>query len=97
MNILNDKDLETYFKKREMYTTKKIVNSNFKIEFEANRTYFIDGIDIEWVNNDTVVCYIYSGQIECSFHRTTTKYSFYAEMKKLFIPISEMYEACKLS
>ena len=95
MNILNDKDLTTYMSKREMYTTKEIVNSNFKTEFESNRTYFIDGIDVEWVNEYTVICYIFSGKIECSFHRTTTKYGFYAEMKKLFIPISEMYEAWK--
>ena len=95
MNILNDKDLTTYFSKREMYTTKEIVNSNFKTEFEANRTYFIDGIDIEWVSNDTVICYIFSGNIVCSFHRTCTHLEFYAEMKRLFIPISEMYELWK--
>jgi len=49
MNILNDNDLKKYMTKCEMYITKDIVNSNFKTEFEANRTYFIDGIDIEWV------------------------------------------------
>jgi hypothetical protein len=95
MEILNDKDLEVYFNKREMYTTKEIVNSNFKTQFEANRTYFIDGIDIEWID-ETVICYIYSNDIECSFHRTCSKKEFYTEMQKLFIPIAEMYDAWKL-
>ncbi|MFA5433156.1 MAG: hypothetical protein WC319_09895 [Candidatus Paceibacterota bacterium] len=97
MNILCDNDLKEYMTKREMYATKEIVNSNFKTEFEANRTCFINGVDIEWVTEDTVICYIFSGGIECSFYRTTTKYEFYAEMKKLFIPISEMYDAWKFS
>lgn len=95
MNILNDNDLKKYMTKREMYTIKEIANSNFQTEFEANRTYFIDRVDIEWVNENTVICYIFSGKIECSFHRTTTKNKFYAEMKKIFIPISEMYAAWK--
>lgn len=97
MNILNDKDLITYFKKREMFIPKEIVNSNFKTEFLSDRTYFIDGVDIEWVNENTVICYIFSNKIECSFHRTCRNFEFYAEMKKLFIPISEMYEVWKLS
>ena len=97
MNILSDNDLKTYMFKKEMYVTKEIVNSNFKTEFDADSTYFIDGIDIEWVDEDTVVCYIYSGNIECSFHRTCSKLDFYAEMKKLFIQIKEMYEVWKSS
>jgi hypothetical protein len=95
MNVLTDKDLEKYMSNREMYVTKEIVNSDFKTEFEAKRTYFIDKIEITWVSEDKVICNIYSGQIKSSFIRSTTKYGFYAEMKKLFIPISEMFEAWK--
>ena len=43
-----------------MFTTKEIVNSDFKTSLTSNRTYYVDGIDVEWVSDDTVVCYIYS-------------------------------------
>lgn len=97
MKILSDNDLKMYMKKKEMYATREVVNSNFQTKFEANRTYFISGIDIEWVNENTVICYIFSDAIECSFYRTSTKIHFYAEMKNLFIPISEMFDAWKSS
>ena len=97
MNIHNDEDLIKYMSLKEMYTTKEIVDSNFKTQFRSNQTYFIDGINIEWVDDKTVVCYIFAGDIECSFHRTCSKIDFYAEMRKLFIPISEMYDAWKRS
>lgn len=43
MEILNDKDLIAYMSRREMFTTKKVVNSNFGTPFMKNRTYYIDG------------------------------------------------------
>ena len=97
MEIQNDKDLIKYMSRREMFTTKEIVNSDFKTSLTSNKVYYIDGIDIEWVSDDTVVCYIYSKNTTCAFNRTCSKDDFYKEMRNLFIPVAEMYEAWKLS
>lgn len=95
MNILNDNDLKKYMNKKEMYVTKEVVNYNFQTKFEANKTYFIDVINIEWVNDKTVIVEIYYEGKECQFHRTCSKLALYTEIKSLFIPVTEMYEAWK--
>lgn len=96
MKIASDKELSIYMSRKEMYTTREVVNSDLKTEFLSNRTYFIDEIDIAWVNETTVMCVIRSGDIACVFNRTCKKPEFYAEIKRLFIPISEMHEAWRM-
>ena len=98
MNILEDKDLKEYMLKKQMYATKEIVDINTKTIFKEKTVYFIHGISIEWVNNDTVLAYIFAENgIECSFTRTCSKLAFYSEIKKLFIPVDEMYQKWKRS
>ncbi len=97
MNILSDEDLKTYMNGNQMYVRKVVCDYNFKTQFEANKVYQIEGIIIEWVNDDTVVVEIYYEGKECQFHRTCTKLALYAELKSLFIPVTEMYEAWKRS
>ena len=97
MNILSDEDLKTYMNGNQMYVTKTICDSDFKTQFEANRVYKIEGVIIDWFAYNHVCVEIYYEGKECRFFRTCSNLSLYAEMKHLFIPISEMYEAWKSS
>jgi hypothetical protein len=96
MNILSDQDLKTHMNRNQVYVTKEVCNYNFKTQFEANKVYFIDGIDVDWINDDTVCIEIFFEGENCQFHRTCSKLALYAEMKSIFIPVSEMYEAWKI-
>lgn len=96
MNVLSDEDLKEYFKQGQMYVRKEVVNYNFQTIFKEKTVYDIIGIAVEWVNDDTVICEIFFDKENvkvCNFHRTCTKLALYAELKTLFIPVSEMYEA----
>lgn len=95
MNVLSDEDLKEYFKQGQMYVRKEVVNYNFQTIFKEKTVYDIIGITVEWVNDDTVICEIFFDKENvktCSFHRTCTKLALYAELKTLFIPVSELVE-----
>jgi hypothetical protein len=97
MNILSDEDLKTYMSYNQMYVTKTICNSDFKTLFNAHFVYKIDNVVIDWFGDNHVCVQIYSDGNEHRFYRTGSRLALYAEIKHLFIPISEMYEAWKLS
>lgn len=91
-----DNDLIAYMSGKQMYVTKEIVNTNFKTQFSADTVYFIDKIEIVWLYENSVYFIIISQDTECQFCRTcNSKEDFYNEIKSLFIPVKDLFEAWK--
>jgi hypothetical protein len=91
-----DNDLVTYLSYKQMYVTKEIVSIDFQTQFSANTVYLIFKIDIHWLNENNVCLTIFSEVIECNIWRTVENIEdFYNEIKSLFIPVKDLFEAWK--
>ena len=108
MKIKSDEELIKYLTKEQVFCTKEIQNINLKTEFEARKVYVIDSVEIERrsfanVNGVSLLCssltghekkaIIKSNGIICNFHSDEPDDKFYKTLKKIFIPVSELYEA----